>query len=96
MTDKNSIDEIPDEIAQITRQLLAGDGVQKVDLFRCGEWWCKHAGEDNVVSDLIGLELYIRREPLTPHEKERIEDERDMVIYHLRDDYPQIIPEGRV
>ncbi len=84
--------DVPDEIREITRHLLAGEAQGKADLLKCAEWWCKNTTEDNVITDLIVLELYLRREPLTPHERERLEDERDMAIYHLKGEYPTLVP----
>jgi hypothetical protein len=92
MTDV-SADEIPVNIRETTGRLLAGEHCKKVDLLACAEWWCRNSSEDNVVTELAIFQLYFARDMPTPHERERLKDERDEARYHLREDLPSLVPD---
>lgn len=88
-----SADDIPAGISGITKRLLAGKPCEKADLLSCAEWWCRNISEDNVVTELAVMQVYFSSNIPTPHEREGLEDERDEAIYHLRDDFPSLIPD---
>lgn len=92
MTDV-STDEIPINIRETTERLLTGERCEKADLLACAEWWCRNSSEDNVVTELAVLQLYFARGMPTPHEREQLKSERDEAKYHLREDFPSLVPD---
>lgn len=94
MMTRFAVDEIPTDVRETTERLLAGKKCEKVDLLGCAEWWCRNEIENKLVTELIITQLYVTKEPPTPHEHEQIENERDETIFHLRTHAPALIPDG--
>ena len=92
MTDVTA-DDIPPEVRETTERLLAGKDCEMVDILACAEWWCRHSSEDNVITELAVSQAYFARDVPTPHERERLDDERDEAVFHLRPSLPSLVPD---
>lgn len=92
MTTDFSTDDLPAEVRETTKEVLAGDQLSKSDLLHTADWWCRYTEADNVVTALCIKELSTMLDAPTPHHLEELRDARDLAIYHLKVEHPALVP----